>query len=185
MSVMVDQLNKVLEKINKESIERDQKLGRAIESVIRQQNLSGQIGAIQLQKEILTHSYEKTTAYTNLVMIGGYAGMFAIWQLMKSHFSTSEELMIGSLMAASILLFAAHEVYKMISQALFFRRLNKVLSSEVSDDERGRGYQIAWRDNAVMESKIWIYFLIPTLLTGFGSGLLILFVFLRALRESV
>lgn len=83
---MVDQLNKVLEKINKESIERDQKLGRAIESVIRQQNLSGQIGAIQLQKEILTHSYEKTTAYTNLVMIGGYAGMFAIWQLMKSLF---------------------------------------------------------------------------------------------------
>lgn len=82
--------------------------------------------------------------------------MFAIWQLMKAHISSNEELLIGSLRASSILLFSGHEVFKMISQALFFRRLDRVLSSEVNDDERGRGWQIAWREHSAKESRIWI-----------------------------
>jgi hypothetical protein len=68
---MVDRLKVVLEKINNESKERDQNLGRTINNVIRQQKLSGHIGAIQVHREILTHVYEKPSTYTNLAMIGG------------------------------------------------------------------------------------------------------------------
>lgn len=170
-----------LKKIEKASIERDKRLADSIAAVIRQQNISGQLSILQQQKEILAYVYEKASAYTNLVMIGGYAAMFAIWQLMKAHLSSGQELLIATLVTSSIILFAGFEVYKMISHALFFRRLNKFISSSMQDHERPQYWQIAWKDYSAKESRVWVYFLVPTVITGFAAGFLLLWIFLRSI----
>lgn len=178
---MIDPLKQLFEKIEKASLERDQRLADSISSIIRQQNVSGQLSILQQQKEILAHVYEKASSYTNLVMIGGYAAMFAIWQLMKAHLTNGQELLIASLVTSSIILFAGFEVFKMISHALFFRKLDKIISSAIPDHERAQGWQIAWKDYSAKESTIWLYFLVPTVLTGFTAAFALLWIFLRSI----
>jgi hypothetical protein len=175
---MIDPVRQLLEKLEKAGVERDKRLADSITSVIRLQNVSGQLSSLQQQKEILAHIYEKASAYTNLVMIGGYAAMFALWQLMKSHLTYGQELLVATLVTSSIILFAGFEVLKMISSALFFRRLDKILSSSVLESERVQGWQVAWKDYSAKQSRAWIYFLVPTVLTGFGAGFILLGIFL-------
>jgi hypothetical protein len=175
---MIDPVRQVLEKIEKASVERDKRLADSITSVIRLQNISGQLSSLQQQKEILAHIYEKNSAYSNLVMIGGYAAMFALWQLMKHHFNYGQELLVAILVASSIILFAGFEVFKMISSALFLRRLDKILTSGFPESERVQGWQVAWNDYSSKQSRAWIYFLVPTVLTGFGAGFVLLWIFL-------
>lgn len=165
--------------MEKSRLEGDERLANSINSVIRHQNLSGQILALEQHKEILAHIYEKASSYTNLVMIGGYAAMFTIWQLMKSRLANGEELLVAILITSSVIIFAGFEVFKMISHAIFFRQLDRVLSSSVSDHERAQGWQTAWKAYAAKESRIWIYFVIPTVVTGFGAGFILLWIFLR------
>lgn len=178
---MINPIKLLLEKIEKESIGRDKRLEGLITGVIRQQNFSGQLSTLQQQKEILAYVYEKTSAYTNLVMIGGYAAMFAIWQLVKAHLSNGQELLIATLVTSSIILFAGFEVFKMISHALFFRRLYKIISSNIPDHERPQSWLIAWKDYSAKESRVWVYFLVPTVITGFSAAFTLLWVFLRSI----
>jgi hypothetical protein len=178
---MIDPLKQWLGRNEKVRLERDKQLANSIESVIRQQNLLGQISIVQQQKEILAFVYERASSYSNLVMIGGYAAMFAVWQLMKPHLSKGQELLIAALVTSSIILFAGFEIFKMISHALFFRRLDKIISSSIRDHERTQSWQIAWKDYSATESRIWVYFLIPTVITGFAAGFILLWIFLRSI----
>ncbi len=122
----MDRLKQMLEQMEKASLDRDNKLSESIKSVMRQQSLTGQIAILQQQKEILAHVYQKAAAYTNLVMIGGYAAAFGIWQLTKEFIGAEQSMIVGLLIIASIVLFAGFEVYKMISHAVFFRKLNRM-----------------------------------------------------------
>jgi len=178
---MFDRITQVLEQVERASIERDQNLANSINSVIQQQSLAGQLSSLQQQKEILAYVYEKAVAYTNLVIIGGYAGMFAIWQLMRTRFALSQELIVAALMTSSIILFVGFEVYKMISNAYFYRQLDRVISSQVPELERAHAWQIAWKNHGAKEAKVWIYFLVPTVITGFGAGFLLLWNFIAAI----
>lgn len=182
---MADPLKHLLEKMEKSRFGRDKELADSITSVVRQQNLSRQLSVLEQQKAILAHVYDKASSYTNLVMIGGYAAMFAIWQLMKSHLTLGQELLVATLVTSSVMLFAGFEVLKMISHAIFFRRLERVLSSSVPESERVQTWQAAWKAYSVKESRIWIYFLIPTVLTGFGAGFILLWSFLRRLQNGI
>lgn len=178
---MIDPLTQLLQTIEKASLDRDNKLAESITSIIRQQTISGQLSTLQQQKEILAHLFDKSSSYTNLVMLGGYAALFAIWQLMKSQLSYGKETLIAILLISSIILFAGFEVIKMISQAFFLRRLNMIIESNASQNERLQWWSIAFQDNSVKQTKIWIYFLIPTVFTGFGAGLILLWVFLQSI----
>ncbi|MDD3580094.1 MAG: hypothetical protein PHW74_03615 [Desulfobacca sp.] len=167
----------LLENINKAITERDKKLVDYINRIIRQQNLSGQISVSQQQKEFLAYIYRKAASYTNLVIIAGYTGIFAVWQLTKNQLTDVQEAIVALLSTASLLLFAGYEVYKMISQTLFLRRLDRITKSQITEVERPRVWQLAWDDFSRKEIRVWSYFLIPTLLTGFGAGFLLLWIF--------
>lgn len=181
MSDPFNQIRQQFEKMEKARLDRDNDIVNSINSIIRQQSLSGQLSILQQQKEILAHVYDKASAYSNLIMMGGYAAIFAIWQLMKSHLNFWQESLIAFLVTSSIILFTGFEIYKMISHAVFFRRLDKILSSSVPESQHVQAWQIAWKQRQAKESTIWIYFLIPTLLTGVGAGFVALWIFFRTI----
>jgi hypothetical protein len=163
-----------MEKIEKNCIERDKKLAESINAVIRQQSLSGQLSTLQTHKEMIAYIYSSASTYSNLIMLGGYAGVFALWQLTKNHLSKQATLITAFLMSISILLFVGYEIYKMIHHSWFFRRLNKLLISYIKESERIDAWKIAWQEYSRLESRVWIFFLVPTVLTGFGAGILLL-----------
>ena len=37
--------------------------------------------AVDIQIRIIAGAYEKANAYTNLIIVAGYAGLFALWQI--------------------------------------------------------------------------------------------------------
>lgn len=181
----MDQLRKILETMEKARIQGDQELSRSINDVASHVKRFGHASALQQQKEILSHVYQKASGYTNLVMIGGYASAFAIWQLTKEQLTPEQSLIVGFLIVTSVVLFAGFEVYKMIADAFFFRRLNRVLEKEVAEHERGEAWQIAWNQHAVAETRMWALFVVPTIFTGFGAGFYLLWLFSMNLVNGI
>ncbi|MCU7827986.1 MAG: hypothetical protein KZQ85_02860 [Candidatus Thiodiazotropha sp. (ex Myrtea sp. 'scaly one' KF741663)] len=171
--------------MDKARAEGDEKLAKSIQELTFHMNRFGHASALQERKEILSHVYQKAAGYTNLVMIGGYASAFAIWQLTKEHLSTEQSMVVGFMIITSVILFAGFEVFKMISHAFFFRRLNRVLEKEVPEHEHTAAWKSAWDEHQASESRMWALFLTPTVFTGFGTGFYLLWVFATNLANGI
>lgn len=68
----------------------------------------------EAQQKLLTTSYDKAAAYTTVIIFGGYAGFFTLWQLSKEHLSKEQALWSALLILISMLAFVLFEVIKMI-----------------------------------------------------------------------
>ena len=68
----------------------------------------------EAQQKLLTMSYDKAASYTTVIIFGGYAGFFAIWQLTKDYLSKPQALWSALLILISLLAFVLFEVSKMI-----------------------------------------------------------------------
>src|SRR5699024_3698437 len=66
---------------------------------------------INKQKEVITTSYQQGKQYTNIIVLGGYAGIFAIWNLTKEHLLHWHVFTVGLCILASIFMYVAIEVY--------------------------------------------------------------------------
>ena len=62
---------------------------------------------------IHTRVFERAAAYTNLVMFGGYAAAFAVWNFTRSHLTYRSEIVIALLLTVSLMAFVFFEVFKM------------------------------------------------------------------------
>ena len=78
----------------------------------QQEKLASQIA--EAQERLLTVSYDKAATYTTVIIFGGYAGFFAIWQLSKEYLSKGQALWSALLIMISLLAFVLFEVGKMI-----------------------------------------------------------------------
>jgi hypothetical protein len=185
---MIDIINKVQKEIyghlnafNKGSIDRDSVLERQLRSVIDRQNAAQQLGAIEQQKRFVAHMYQQSSAYTNLIMIAGYAGIFGLWQITKAQLSSFTVNGVASLIAFSLLVFVAFEVKKMVSMGFFMRRLNRILAENFEPAERVRAWEEALVEWSAKEGKNWVVYLMLTIVPGFGAGGWLLVEFLRSL----
>lgn len=88
---------------------------------------------IETQIKIVTASYEKAVAYTNVIVIAGYAAFFGLWTLTKDYISKDQALWAALLMSVSAATFVFFQVYQMVFTA---QSLN---SKYLSLDERLKG----------------------------------------------
>jgi len=163
-------------------MKRDQELAEHINRILKQQNLTGQISVIEQQKEILSHLYQNANSFSNVIILAGYAGIFGVWQITRGSLSKETMMWVALLTSCSIVLFVSFEVWKMISQALFLQRLNKILLSSIAEQDRVNAWKIACTDYGQKEGRIWIYFLVPTVLSGFSAGFILIHYFIVNLR---
>ena len=88
---------------------RIQAAARAEEA--QQERLAQEQLAVQIQ--ILTTAFDKAAAYTNLLILGAYAGFFGLWQLSKEHLSKQDALWSALLVFTSLIFLVVFEVVKM------------------------------------------------------------------------
>lgn len=69
---------------------------------------------VEAQVKMLTVIFDKATAYTNLLLIGAYAGFFGLWQLTRDHLSKPQALWSALLVIVSLTFFVIFEVTKMV-----------------------------------------------------------------------
>lgn len=73
-----------------------------------QQDLNAQMDrSIDFQDRI----FEKLTAYTNVVMLAGYAGLFALWSYTKEDISRTCSDLVAILLGISVFLYVTHEIF--------------------------------------------------------------------------
>jgi hypothetical protein len=122
--------------------------------------------------------YEKAQAYSNAMMLllAGYAGIFALWTFAKGALATKTTNAVIVLVGVSLILYVSWEIYGMIHratvQAKFLALLDKtpneffqILGQQDVENRRIAGrYMVAWR-----------IILVPTILTGYVGALMLLY----------
>ncbi|PTR10194.1 hypothetical protein C8R32_102284 [Nitrosospira sp. Nsp5] len=73
--------------------------------------------------------YDKSAAYTNIIMAVGYAGFFTVWSNMKVYMSAFDMRISSLCMLTSVVVFVMWEVTKMIYSARELHLLQDVLNA--------------------------------------------------------
>lgn len=69
---------------------------------------------LEAQQKLVTVSYDKAATYTTVIIFGGYAGIFGLWQLTREYLSKPQALWAALLLLISLLAFVLFEVGKMV-----------------------------------------------------------------------
>jgi hypothetical protein len=122
-----------------------------------------------------TQMFEKAQAYSNAMMLAGYAGIFALWTFSKGSLTTKTTDAIILLVGVSLIFYVSWEIYGMIHRATvaakFLALVDKApneffqtLAREEVENRRIAGrYMVAWK-----------IIIIPTILSAYvGAAILI------------
>ena len=89
-------------------------LPEVIQYIAKQQQEKLATEIAEAQQKVITVSYDRAASYTTIVIFGGYAGVFGIWQLSKEYLGKDQVLWSALLLLISLLSFVLFEVIKMV-----------------------------------------------------------------------
>ncbi|MBB3145025.1 hypothetical protein FHS21_001426 [Phyllobacterium trifolii] len=84
----------------------------------------------EMMLEIQSAAFGHTTAYTAVIVFGGYAGIFTIWSNTKDHLSHTLANWVGLLLGVSIFCFVLFEVFKMLAIAREMMKFRVLIVNE-------------------------------------------------------
>lgn len=189
METNIRQIRAMIEGVEKRCTDRanqiiqgHNQLVKIVADVARRQGINGPT-TLDNQKAVHAAINESVRNYTNLIMLTGYAGIFGLWQMTRSLLTPHEDAIVGISLAISIFLFAGFEVYKMILGELYSKQLDDLLAKQppLDDAERVRVWGLISQEHGRIVTRPWIWMLIPTVATGFGSGLYLLIKLIESL----
>jgi hypothetical protein len=147
------------------SAERFAELAKIAEAQQRKERIEDAV-------KIATEVFSAATAYTNVVIIAGYAAFFALWGSTKDIAPKSLILISGLSMIISASAFVFFEVYKMIYVSFSMRKQAKILTAAKDPLPELRAYREASKAASLIFMKVWIATLlvvIPTTLVGIAA----------------
>ena len=113
-------------------------------------------------------------AYTNIIILAGYAGFFAIWNFTKPQLSNEQILWSALLMCISLMSFVAFEIYGMILRSKSFLGLTKVINDPKQFVTLLKGHNENEQSRAIIFGRVWIIGLFISVASGFiAAGILI------------
>lgn len=80
-------------------------------SLLQESKIAMQIR--EQQERLIAQSYDKAATYTTIIVFGGYAGAFALWQMTKEFLTKGQVYWIALLLLISLSAFVLFEVGKM------------------------------------------------------------------------
>ena len=138
--------------------------------------------------DIQTKGFDRATAYTNLIMIGGYAGGFAIWNFTRDHLDDRAEVWAALLLTVSLAGFISFEIFKMIhsSRGLLKQRalLRKPMPPQQFIAEIQKLAQQEGRETTRLVMPIWIASLVLSAATALGAVGIFLWSFIAILLRG-
>jgi hypothetical protein len=142
---------------------------------------------VETQIRIIAGSYEKANAYTNLIIVAGYAGLFALWQLTRDLLSRTQVLTAALLILTSIIIFVLFEIYKAHYTSRLLRRYLRVVQqpeNRVSPERllsAMNTFEAAERAAAIHFVRFWQLVFWLTTVTGVSAALVLGYAFARGL----
>ena len=139
---------------------------------------------IQKQKEVIANSYEHAKQYSNIIVFGGYAGLFAIWGFTKDTLSNWQVWSVGLFTLTSLLIYIVFELYgAWLRTTQVNNQMKELLKAEKLNkfpEEYGKA-EIS-RLNRFM--SIWPYFFFGSVVFALIASLILIYSFVYALLCS-
>jgi len=135
------------------------------------------------QKDLLAETYNRAMAYTNFIMVGGYAGFFALWGLTKEYLSKGQVYWSALFILISIGSFVVFEVFKMIVNGIHFQAVQKAVSDPDRFQEVMRNHNKESSRLTIRMGKIWISVLIVSIWSGLSGGGVLAYAFISGLTN--
>lgn len=145
--------------------------------------------AVDSYVRIVAGIYDKANTYTNLIMIAGYAGFFALWQMTKDYLGRKQTLSSALLMLISVVVFVVFEIYKAHYTSRILRRYQQALSRPENKIglaamvETMNTFERDERDSALHFVTFWNLSFWVTTITGLGAGVILVVAFVHRLLQ--
>lgn len=137
---------------------------------------------IEYYAAVLTVTFDKATAYMNVVAIGGYAAFFGFWSLVGDQIAPIEKLAAGLFMGLSISIFVLFEVFKVYVFNQELHALSNVVNSTPETlDTHKRKFGQATEATALKMHRVWLWSFPITLVLGLLGAIGLLVAFSRKL----
>lgn len=142
---------------------------------------------VETQIRIIAGSYEKANAYTNLIILAGYAGLFALWQFTRDILSRTQVLTAALLILISIVVFVIFEIYKAHYTSRLLRQYLGVVQQPQNRTSPERllsamnTFEDAERAAAIHFVRFWQVVFWLTTVTGVSAALVLGYALVRAL----
>ena len=166
---LLDELSSVYERLESEDAKTKENDDRELQDFI------------QKQKEVITNSYEHAKQYTHIIVLGGYAGLFAIWNFTKDTLSNWQVWSVGLFTLTSLLIYIVLELYgSWLRTTQVNNQLKELLKAEQLNkfpEEYGKG-EIS-RVNKFM--AIWPYFFFSSVAFALVAAFILIYSFIYSL----
>lgn len=113
--------------------------------------------------------YNKTQAYTNFVIVAGYAAVFTVWAKTQQNLSPSQNIWIGLLLLLSVSSFVLFEVIKTTWSSSYAVKLQQLRYKELSASaflEAHNALEHKQGKTSARIDKFWLPVLAFTVLSG-------------------
>lgn len=136
---------------------------------------------LNAQKELTAHTFDKAQAYTNVVLLAGYAGFFAIWSFIKPDITKEQVFWSGLLIALSLTAFMLWEIYGSFYRSRSLLGLAKAVNNPAKFHELLEQHKIDEHARIIRFGRIWVVVFGFTVLTGFSAIGILLWAFVSGL----
>lgn len=135
---------------------------------------------------LVSASYDKAAAYSNLVLAVGYAGFFTVWSNMNEFMSPVQSLVAAASVSVSLTLFVVWEIGQMLSNTRSMHLLRGALDAENKDFEaRIDAAQLNADKAHVRVMRFYYPVFVATVLTGLVGPFVLLQVFFGQLLDRL
>lgn len=125
---------------------------------------------VAAQKDMLQESMSAATSYTNVIMVAGYAALFALWAQMSGHevgkFTPLTSLAAAVCMSLSVLAFIGWEIFGMTLRSTVNISIAKAVNDPPRFEEHMRGYRERMQGIARKFHSAWI--IVVSIAAGFA-----------------
>lgn len=126
--------------------------------------------------EINTKTFEKAQAYTNVIILAGYAGSFTVWTYTRASLPEKANITIALLLGMSLLTFVFWEIFAMCVRARELMRTRPLLAGDMPPEKFFEALKTMQESEQKMQLwllPIWLVILFITVATAFSAiGLL-------------
>jgi hypothetical protein len=127
----------------------------------------------------------QASAYTNLILVAGYAGYFAFWSTLVGKLPAWIYALSGLLALVSLFCFIAWELVKMIWSNTYLNRTNQMIIKTVRGPNALKMIDATSSLHSVRVTKMWMWFLVPTVTCGMSAGVLLVGYFASEVWKSI
>jgi len=134
-------------------------MNEAAASAQQKEELAAQRRVVDLMTEVHGKLIDRSAAYTNLMLLGGYAGIFTIWSGTRANLPPRANVAIAVAIGVSLAVFIGFEIYKMVINGVRILKTQTFLTETIPLDQFNHRLEEFKKEEAKSPFgyvKIWI-----------------------------